>query len=103
MAETELSYRAKMVKKALRIGHDEFDGEIEEMVGAAETDLEIAEVSRDLEIPIVEQAIILYCKWMYDFMGKGEEYRKAYERLRTSMSVGGVFAHENDERPKFFQ
>lgn len=99
----ELGVREKAVKKALRISHNEFDEEITDMIDAAEEDLRIAGIGPELETSIVWQAIILYCKWMYDFMGKGEEYRKAYERLRTSMSTGGVFERENDERPKFYR
>lgn len=33
------------------------------------------------------KAIEVYLKWQYDFMGKGEQYRRNYEALRTALSM----------------
>ena len=97
-----LGAREEKVKKALRIKHSELDDEIRHLVGASEDDLKIAGVNAECEVDIIDQAVVLYCKWMFDFRGKGEEYRKAYERLRTSMSVGGVLECRPGKRPSFY-
>nr|DAY73528.1 MAG TPA: tail connector protein [Caudoviricetes sp.] len=88
-------------KKSLRITHNNFDEEIVDMTDAALEDLRAAGIEATATgSALGRQAVILYCKWMYDFMGKGEEYRKAYERLRNSMSTGGVYDLEKDENVK---
>lgn len=97
-----LGAREEKAKKALRIKHSELDDEIRHLVSASEDDLKIAGVDAECAIDIIDQAVVLYCKWMFDFRGKGEEYRKAYERLRTSMSVGGVLERRPGERPGFY-
>lgn len=102
LVKTALSTREGKVKKALRIKHSELDDEIRHLVSAAEDDLGIAGVDAGYAANIIDQAVVLYCKWMFDFRGKGEEYRKAYERLRTSMSVGGVLERRSGERPSFY-
>lgn len=97
-----LGTREEKAKKALRIKHSELDDEIRHLVSASEDDLKIAGVDARCAVDIIDQAVVLYCKWMLDFRGKGEEYRKAYERLRTSMSVGGVLECRPGERPGFY-
>jgi len=36
---------------------------------------------------ILKKAIENYVKWQYDFNGKGEDFRKNYERLRDALSL----------------
>lgn len=76
------------VKKALRFTHNALDDDIKRNITAAESDMALVGISRSYQgAELYTQCIVFYCKWIYDFMGKGEEFRKAYERLRDSMSL----------------
>ncbi len=37
-----------------------------------------------------------YCKWIYDYLGKGESWQKAYENLRDAMSISGKYGGANE-------
>lgn len=58
-------------------------------ISACKIDMERAGVvnTPDKAIKLYDKAIELYCKWQFDFRGKGEEYRKNYEATRDAMSL----------------
>ena len=37
--------------------------------------------------PLIQKAAELYCKWMYDYLGKGADWKIAYEKLRDSIAL----------------
>lgn len=80
------------VKKALRFTHDALDDDIKRNITAARDDMERAGVSSDeSNTELYIQCVIFYCKWIYNFIDKGDDYLKAYERLRDALSLDSKY------------
>lgn len=75
------------IKQALRISHNDLDSELQIHINACLLDLERVGVEKDFKTPLIQSAVELYCKWIYDFSGKGELFLKHYEKLRDSLSL----------------
>lgn len=76
------------VKKALRFSNNALDDDLKRNIDAALLDMGRVGVSADkTENELGVQCVAFYCKWIYNFMGKGDDYLKAYERLRDAMSM----------------
>jgi len=79
------------VRLALRLKGQVFDSEIEGLVAAALADLRIAGIHAYERDPLIERAVILYCKGHFGYIEGGERYIKAYELLRSSLSLSGDY------------
>ena len=79
------------VKTDLRITHDRLDQDIEATIAAAKLDLGLTGIRTEKEDALLEKAIKIYCRWQYDFCGKGEQYARAYAALRDAMSLCGDY------------
>jgi len=85
------------VKVALRIMSTAFDGEIENLIAACKADLRIAGINVELAEsvtppagdPLLERAIILYCKGHYGWNEISEKYVEAYQHLKVSLALVG--------------
>lgn len=79
-------------KLSLRIYHNELNDDIQSNIDACMLDLQRVGVSKTAAINTSEDALIkkaaeLYCKWQYDFGGKGDQFKLAYENLRDALSL----------------
>ena len=89
------------IRQALRIKHTSLDNDINRQINACISDLKrvgilasiASTASTDSQI---FTAVEFYCKWMYDFNSKGEQFEKAYVEKRDSLSMGGDYI-ESDE------
>ena len=79
------------IKLALRISHDGLDSDIQRNINACLLDLERTGIEADFTTPLLEKAVELYCKWSYDFQGKGEQFLAHYEKLRSALSLSGEY------------
>lgn len=84
------------VKHSLRIRHDSLDEEIENNIQTCilllrGVGLSPEKAADEPEDKLVQKACELYCKWQFDFDGKGERFQKAYEGLRDFLSLGGDY------------
>lgn len=80
------------IKLAMRIFHNVIDSDIESNIDACMLDLQRVGVHNDSAIKTSTDALIckaaeLYCKWQYDYNGKGDQFRQAYENLRDAISL----------------
>lgn len=75
------------IKTALRISHDELDGDLQNNIDACLLDLERVGIEKDFKTSLLLSAVELYCKWIYDYQGKGELFLKHYEKLRNALSL----------------
>lgn len=83
------------VKLSLRINHNLLDEDIKRNIYDCLLDMERVGVSKTGETASFEypihglrlKAIELYCKWVYDFNGKGEQFLAHYEKLRDALSL----------------
>lgn len=81
------------VKLALRIKNNKLDLEINDLIEACKVDLSIGGVRKIEEIdPIINRAIILYCKANFGLDNKdSEKYQKSYDLLKQSLSLCGDY------------
>lgn len=80
------------IKLSMRIFHTKLDTDITSNIDACMLDLKRVGISAAIAVATSEDALInkaaeLYCKWQYDFNGKGEQFEKAYKSLRDSLSL----------------
>lgn len=85
-----------LIKTDLRISHSQLDNDIESTINACELDLKLVgiKLNKDSEgnyDALIQKAITLYCRFFYDFNGKGEQYQKAYENLKRVLSLCGDY------------
>lgn len=80
------------VKQDLRIKHALLDTEIQLNIDACETDLRLAGVNVVSEQDaLTQKAILLYCRWQFNFENAAERYQKAYESLKITMALAGDY------------
>lgn len=84
------------IKQALRISGDSLDDDLLANIAAAVDDLlrRGVDASPESTDTLVIKAVELYCKWMYDYLGKGEQWFSHYERLTIAMSQAKDYASE---------
>lgn len=85
------------VKTALRISHNRLDDDINQHISACLDDMKRLEIAvpDDTEnvvgVPLLLAAVKIYCMAQYDFLGKGEQYKKGYESLRDTLSLSSNY------------
>lgn len=88
----------ELVKLALRIVTDAFDDELTLLIGAAQTDLNIAGVVLPEELDnIAKMAIITYCKLHF---GEPDEYNRlkaSYDEQKAQLSMATGYTVWTDQ------
>ncbi|MBE5055283.1 hypothetical protein INF37_04630 [Pseudoflavonifractor sp. DSM 107456] len=82
------------VKVAIRVTSSKLDDEVQSTIDAAVLDLGTAGVQA-VDDALIGQAIKQYARWQFDYMGKADQYQKAYVDLKSALSLipeynGGV-------------
>lgn len=77
----------KRIRDSLRISHNAMDDEIRRNIHTCLMDLKRIGVDKSKDDALIHKACELYCKWQFDYEGKGESYQKHYEQLRDSMGL----------------
>lgn len=88
------------IKLSMRIFHDAIDNDIQFNIDVCMLDLKRVGIHESVAVntsedPLIVKAAELYCKWQNNFQGKGEQYNKAYEKLRDAMSLCESYINEN--------
>lgn len=85
------------VKENLRISGTALDDDLQGDIDAALADLERVGIDvTDQSQPLIIKAVKLYCRWQQDYMGKGEQYCKAYTGLMQALSLAGDYIAESE-------
>lgn len=79
------------IKTDLRISHNKLDADIQSTMDACTLDLGMAGVKKSEPDALIDKAIKLYCRWQFDYNGKADQYERAYQALRTAMSLCGDY------------
>lgn len=97
MEEYAKQHLISQMKRSLRISTDTLNDEIMYNIDACMDDLARLGIKKPepeggnggvrLYGGLPVKAIEIYLKWQYDFMGKGEQYRRNYEALCTALSM----------------
>lgn len=83
------------VKENLRITTNALDTDLQDDIDAALADLQRVGIdTSDQSQPLIIKAVKLYCRWQQDYMGKGEQYYKAYTGLMQALSLAGDYIAE---------
>lgn len=77
----------KIIKNSMRISHSKLDDEISRKVKSCKEDLKSYGVNPEKESELITTACEFYCKWQFNYMGIGSEFRKYYEELRDHLSL----------------
>ena len=90
------------IKLSLRMFHNELDADVQSNIDACMIDMQRVGISAKKAVsnsdnPLIRTAAKMYCKWQYDFEGKGEQYHKAYIDLRDALSLHGPFKEQEDD------
>ena len=88
-----------MIKTSMRIRHTALDEDIMNNIEAAAADMARVGVQpySDMEKrilkndPLTRKAVELYCKSQAEYMEKGAQFERSYEKLRDSMSLCGDY------------
>ena len=85
----------------MRIMHNAIDTDVESNIDACMLDLVRVGIAarytdKTTSDPLICKAAELYCKWQYDFDGKGEQYQKAYEKLRDALSLCDTYTESGN-------
>lgn len=83
-----------LVKGALRVTTDApgIINDIENLIEAAKLDLEIAGVKVIEDDPLIQRAVIFYCKGHFGFDNpEAERFLRSYEMLKQHLSLSGDY------------
>ncbi len=75
------------IKQSMRIMHTGIDADIENNIEVCLADLARVGIEVKQDNLLVQKACELYCKWQFDFGGKGELFEKNYMDLRCAMAL----------------
>ena len=81
------------IKTALRITHDYLDAEIQDSIDAAVMSMKahgVDALSNEND-PLILNAIKLYAKWQFDYMGKAERWEKAWNAAIVLLALCGDY------------
>ena len=85
------------VKTTLRISHNKLDDDISQHISACLDDMKrlgiaIPDNVEDVaDMPLLFSAVKIYCMAQFDFLNKGEQYKKGYESLRDTLSLSSNY------------
>ena len=80
------------VKLALRITSSVFDEDLQATIDACKVDLRLAGAeSQNNDDPLLQRAVVWYCKANFGSNPDWEKYARAYEALKISLSLAGDF------------
>lgn len=74
------------VKAAIRVTSSNLDDEVQSTIDAALLDLGTAGVQA-VDDSLVGQAVKQYARWYFNYMGKAEQYQRAYTDLKSALSL----------------
>ena len=84
------------VKLALLISTEDFDDELEDLIGAAFIDLNIGDVDPDVTFiettdPAIIRAVCSYCGYQFELMHgtlqRSEAFKKSYDEQKAQLSM----------------
>lgn len=83
------------VKQSLGISNSKLDGEILDAIASAETEMKVSgakatESSFDHGV-LFRQAVKLYCRAWFNYQGRAEQWRQAYEKLADAIAMCGLY------------
>ena len=85
------------IKLSMRISHTSLDTDIQRNIETCLLDLKRVGVDISEESNLLIKACELYCKWQYDYQGKGIQFENNYNALRDSLSMSGDYREVDND------
>lgn len=90
------------IKLSMRIFHSKIDDDVQSKINACMFDMQRVGIIASManatsEDALIYQAAESYCKWQFDYNGKGEKHQKAYENLRDALSLCDKYTEETND------
>ena len=86
------------VKLALRITTNAFDSELENLIAAAVIDMDIAGIDSEQGVtPIIELAIITYCKLHFGEPDEYDRLKASYDEQKAQLSMATGYTTWTDQ------
>ena len=89
-----------IVKLALRISTNAFDGEISDLISAAILEMNhlgVTAATEDTEDPQIVSAVIAYCKWLFGANEDADRWRDVYHiKLGQLKAMSGYTTWEEE-------
>ena len=79
------------IKQSMRISHNALNNNILDDIEICKIDLSIAGVYCEDNDKLLQKACELYVKWQNNYLGKGEQFEKAYRSLKDAMALCGDY------------
>ena len=90
------------VKLALLISGNDFDTELNELIGAALIDLQIGDVNDDVTVSTTTDAAIIravccYCGYQFELehgaLNRADSFKRAYDEMKSQLSMATGYAN----------
>ena len=90
------------VKLALLITTNDFDTELNELIGAALIDLQIGDVNEDVTVSTTTDAAIIravccYCGYQFELehgaLNRADSFKRAYDEMKSQLSMATGYAN----------
>ena len=90
------------VKLALLITTNDFDTELNELIGAALIDLQIGDVNDDVTVSTTTDAAIIravccYCGYQFELehgaLNRADSFKRAYDEMKSQLSMTTGYAN----------
>lgn len=88
------------VKVFLRISHNKLDSDLEQHIQSALDELRRVGVAVpdnvDSYPPQIVTAVKLYCAYSVDFLGKSEQYKNNFDKLKQALSLSDEYRGDSN-------
>lgn len=90
------------VKLALLITTNDFDTELNELIGAALIDLQIGDVNDDVTVSTttdsaIIRAVCCYCGYQFELehgaLNRADSFKRAYDEMKSQLSMATGYAN----------
>lgn len=79
------------VKIALRVSTNAFDGELTDMIAAAQDDLGVVGIDTSEQMPLVKRAIITYCKLHFGEPSNYDRLKASYDEQKAQLKTTSFY------------
>lgn len=89
------------VKLALRITSSAFDPEVQDLIDAAKSDLQLSGVHPDWmddDDPLIRRAVMVYCKAHFGYDNpEAERFQRSYDMLKAHLTLSQEYTVGDDD------
>lgn len=90
------------VKTQLRITISDLDGEVQDLIDAAQADLQLSGVRadkvEDVTDPLIKRVVVLYCKANFGYDNPdADRFQRSYDLLKAHLTLSTDYVEVDDD------